>query len=224
MNERIPMTVPAGLPSAIEGTLLHPGIGGDEATRRLSAWKALGVKRVLASPYLLGELAPETQEEVLFAGAVGFPSGTSTLACKRMEMLECWRLGARAATVVLTPALVAARKAADLEREMTLLRSTVPEIELRFLVDCARLSEEALTVLIRLLGSTRPAFLLTADGVYGASAGPERIRWLRDRLSKKVRLAAHVAAGREALAEQYLEAGAALLCAEDPGAILGGRP
>jgi deoxyribose-phosphate aldolase len=141
-----------------------------------------------------------------------------------MEMLECWRLGARAATVVLTPALVAARKAADLEREMTLLRSTVPEIELRFLVDCARLSEEALTVLIRLLGSTRPAFLLTADGVYGASAGPERIRWLRDRLSKKVRLAAHVAAGREALAEQYLEAGAALLCAEDPGAILGGRP
>ena len=218
------MTAPADLSSATEGLLLHPSIDGSEAARRLARWKALGVKRVLAAPHLLGELAPQTQEEVLFAGAVGFPSGTSTLASKRMEMLECWRLGARAAVAVLTPALVAGRKAAELEKEMTLLRSTVPEIELRFLVDCARLSEEALTVLIRLLKSTPPAFLVTADGVYGPPAGPERIRWLRDRLSKRVRVAAYVASGREALASEYLDAGAALLCVEDPGALLEARP
>lgn len=219
------MTASIELSAALEGLLLHPGIGGEEAGRRLAAWKGLGVKKVLATPYLLGELAPETQEEVLFAGAVGFPSGTSTLASKRMEMLECWRLGARAAAVVLTPALVAGMRVAELEKEMNLLRSTVPEIELRFLVDCARLPEEALTVLLRLLRSTPPAFLVTADGLYGPPAAPERLRWLRDRLSKKVRLAAYVAAGDEARARDYLDAGAALLCAEDPAGLLaGGRP
>jgi len=172
-------------------------------------------------PYMLGELAPASFPEMVFAGAVSFPSGCSTLASKRMELLECVRLGAKAATVVLTPALVAGRHAAQMEKELGALATTAPELKLRVAVEVSALAEEDLIVLLRVLKSSRPDYLVTGTGVYGPATAPGLIRWLRDRLTSKVRLAA---AGDPAQARALLEAGADLVVTEEPEIALEGGP
>jgi deoxyribose-phosphate aldolase len=218
------MNLPNDLAARIEASLLSPEITPDEARRRLKAWTALGVRQVVAPPFILQEVDLQGYPELAFTGAVSFPAGFSTLASKRMELLECLRLGARAATVVLTPAHVADRKASLLEKEMNALATTAPELQLRFLVDVGRFGEEALTVLLRLIKSVKPAFLVAADGVYSKAADAEAIRWLRERLPRKVRLEAGAAVRSRALALSYLEAGAELVMTDSPGLLLEPSP
>lgn len=213
------MTATEKLLAQVEASLLQPGLGVAEAATRLDRWIAMGVRQVVTTPFLMGELDASSYPEVAFAGAVSFPAGGSTLASKRMELLECVRLGARAATVVLTPALVAARAVSALEKEMAALLSTAPELQVRFLVDCARQAPESLEVLIRLLKGVHPTHLVTADGVYSSPAGPESVRWLRARLTRKVRVAAGAFSGGPPEARTLLEAGADLLVTAEPEAL-----
>ncbi len=215
------MTLTGDLADKVEASLLQPGLAGGEAGARLDRWIAMGVRQVVTTPFLMGELNASSYPELTFAGAVSFPAGCSTLASKRMELLECVRLGARAATVVLTPALVAARATAALEKEMAALLSTAPELQVRFLVDCARQAPESLEVLVRLLKSVHPTHLVTADGVYGPPAGAETLGWLRARLTRKVRLAAGAHAGGAEGARALIEAGADLVVTSDPEALGG---
>lgn len=218
------MATPAPLAPKLEASLLRPDLQPEEARARLERWISLGIRRVVATPALLGDLAPPTYPTLTFAGAVSFPAGTSTLACKRMELLECLRLGAGAATVVLTPSLVAARRAGDLEKELRALAATAPELELRVVVEAATLPEEALVVLLRVLKTARPPYLVTGTGVYGDAAGPRTLRWLRDRLTAKVRLESGGSAASAAEAAALLEAGADRVLTEVPERVLGGAP
>lgn len=218
------MNSPRNLAEAIEASLLSPQITPDEARGRLATWMTSGIRKVVAPPFLLQELGPEGYPDVAFTGAVSFPSGCSTLASKRMELLECLRLGAKAATVVLTPAYVADRKVALLEKEMGALATTAPELQLRFLVDISRCNEEALTVLLRVLKLAKPAFLVAADGVYSPAATPDAVRWLKARLPRRVRIEAGAAVRDRALAFAYLEAGADLVLSDSPELLLEETP
>lgn len=210
---------PAPLLSHVEGALTAPGLTLGQALQKARAWAEMGVPRLLAPPWLLSDLAEEGCAPGL-AGAVAFPSGGATLTNKRVELLECVRLGATAATAVLTPGRVAAADGAGLEAEMTALLSTAPELQVRFLTDLASLSEEALTVLVRLLAVHRPSHVVTADGVYGTPCGPEAVARLRARLTKKVRIMALAPFSGPGEAEAYLKAGADLLCTPCPERLL----
>ena len=217
---------PRDLLARVEGTLLDPGLTVAEADERLQAWSALGLRRVLTVPWLLGELDAVGHPTLEFCGAVAFPAGGATLANKRMEILECLRLGAKAVTVTLTPGLVLAAGAAALEKEMSALLTTAPELHVRFLVDTGRVAQGPMTVLLRLLSSCRPTHLATADGVYSEPAGPENVAWLRARLTRKVKIAAHVRAlGPEGVAA-FLAAGADVVATPAPELVAapGGVP
>lgn len=218
------MTSPADLIPLTEGAILSPYVTADQARERVASWRKLGVRRVLVFPWLLGALAKEGLEDVEMAGAVAFPAGGATLTNKRVELLECVRLGAKAATVVLTPGRVAASDATALEGEMSALLSTAPELQLRFLVDLGAFPEGALTVLTRLLRDLRPSHVVSAAGVYGTPCGPDRVSWFRARLAKGVRIAALASFSGEAEARAYLSAGADLLCTDHPERLAGGGP
>lgn len=206
----------------VEGALLDPYLTPGEARARVASWRKLGVRRVLVFPWLLDSLAGEPSEEVEVAGAVSFPAGGATLTNKRVELLECVRLGAKAATVVLTPGLVMAAEASALEREMSALLSTAPELQVRFLVDLALLSDDAATVFARVLKEMRPSHVVTAGGVYGPPCGPGRVSWFRARLTQAVRIAAWASFPGTAAAGAYLDAGADLLCTDHPERLVGG--
>jgi len=216
------MTPTDDLLARVEGALLDPYLTPDEARARVASWKMRGVRRALVFPWLLDSLAGEPSEDVEVAGAVSFPAGGATLTNKRVELLECVRLGAKAATVVLTPGLVMAAEASVLEKEMSALLSTAPELQVRFLVDLARLSDDAATVFARVLKEIRPSHVVTAEGVYGPPCGPARVSWFRARLTPAVRIAAWASFSGMAEAKSYLDAGADLLCTDRPELLAGG--
>lgn len=208
----------------VEGLLVTPTLTAADALARAEAWTGLGVHRILAPPWLLERLATEELEGVSLAGAVSYPHGGATLTSKRVELLECVKLGARAATVVVTPGLVAAADASALEREMAPLLATVPELEVRFLVDAGVHAEGALTVLMRVLKSVRPAFLVLAHGLHGGGGDPGRLKWVRDRLTSKVPLASLGTVAGHDEARALREAGAQLLCTDRPEALAEAAP
>jgi hypothetical protein len=208
----------------VEGVLLAPTLTATEATSRAEAWTGLGVRRILAAPWLLEHLSAEELEGVSLAGAVAYPGGGATLTSKRVELLECVRLGAKAATVVLTPGLVASADASAMEREMAPLLATAPELEVRFLVDAEAHAEDALTVLLRVLKSVRPAALVLARGLHGGASGPGRLKWVRDRLTTKVPIASLESFAGPAEARSAAAAGAAVLCTDRPELLLEAAP
>jgi deoxyribose-phosphate aldolase len=205
----------------VEGALLAPTLTASQAVACAESWAGLGVRRILSPPWLLEPLASEELEGVVLAGAVAYPSGGSTLTSKRVELLECVRLGATAATVVLTPGVVASGDASAMEREMSALLATAPELEVRFLVDAGAQAENALAVLIRVLKSAPPSRLVAADGIHGEARGFGRLRWLRDRMTKKVGLGALGTFASASEAREAVGAGADLLCTARPEALLG---
>jgi|WetSurMetagenome_2_1015567.scaffolds.fasta_scaffold10808_2 deoxyribose-phosphate aldolase len=217
-------SVAPGLLDRVEGVLLNPTLTAADAIARAEAWTGLGVRRILAAPWLLDRLAAEELEGVALAGAVAYPHGGATLTSKRVELLECVKLGAKAATVVLTPGLVSSADASALEREMAPLLATAPELEVRFLVDAEAHAEAALTVLMRVLKSVQPAFLVLARGLHGGSTGPARLKWMRDHLTTKVKLASLGTFAGVAEARAAVSAGAALLCADRPELLVEAAP
>ena len=210
------MTSPSDLMARVEGSLLDPRLTPAEAVARLRSWEDLGLAHVIAPPGLLEDLEPEEHPGISFAGAVAFPSGGATLANKRMELLECVRLGAKAATAVLSPALVLSSDMSALEREMAALLSTAPELQVRFLVDVARVPEGPMTILLRVLKTCRPSYLVPADGVYSAPCGPAEVARLRARLPRKVRVMALADPNGPKEAAAYLDSGADMLCTARP--------
>jgi deoxyribose-phosphate aldolase len=218
------MTLADDLLARVEGALVDPYLTPVEARMRVASWRKLGVRRVLVFPWLLDALGGEPSEDMELAGAVSFPAGGATLTNKRVELLECVRLGAKAATVVLTPGLVIAAEASALEKEMSALLSTAPELQVRFLVDLVRLSDSVATVLARVLKEIRPSHVVTAGGVYGPPCGPDRVSWFRARLTREVRVAAWASCSGMPEAESYVNAGADLLCTDRPELLAGGGP
>lgn len=218
------MTSRFDLMARVEGSLLDPRLTPAEAVARLRFWEGLGLAHVIAPPGLLATLEPETHPGVSFAGAVAFPSGGATLANKRMELLECVRLGAKAATAVLSPGLVLSSEVLALEKEMVALLSTAPELQVRFLVDVARVPEGPMTLLLRLLKSCRPSHLVPADGVYSTPCGPAEVARLRARLPRKVRVMALADPQGPDEASAYLDSGADMLCTARPERLVEAVP
>ncbi len=210
--------------SCLEGSLLEYGLSPSEAGLRLNRWCGLGVPRAVLYPGLLAEIRPEDFEGMTFVGAVAFPSGGTTLSTKRMELLECVRLGAEEATVVLTPAYVLDMATAALEAEMRALLATAPELKVRFLVEGGRMDEPSLTHFARLLKSASPSALVTSSGLYPPVCGHERIRALRAKLGRKVSIVVgHDLAGPEAW-DIYRECGADRFVTSRPEAFAENSP
>lgn len=214
------MAAPADLLQRIEASLTDPFLTPGEARERAEAWIAQGVKTIFTYPWLLGELGAESRSGVHWVGAVGFPSGGATLSTKRMELLECVRLGAGAATVVLTPGYVLGGCLEALEKEVNALLTTAHELQIRFLVEARRLTDAPLTMLARVLREARPYAVVTGGGQWGSEADPEDVRRLRGRIPKKVRIIAGGDVSNPATAHALLAAGAECFLTSRPEAVL----
>jgi deoxyribose-phosphate aldolase len=195
------------LPKA-QAALMDPFLPAEAARSRMETWLDLGVRHVWAQTGLLAELEPEEYPDIRFTGVVGFPSGGSTLSTKRMEVLECLRLGAKAATVVLTPGLLAAADGGRLAREMGAVLETARDLEVQFLVEASRLSEETLVLLSRLLREYRPSGLVTGSGLLAPPASPSLVKKIRRSLTRKVQVVAGPDVQDREEARAHLEAGA----------------
>ncbi len=203
----------------IEGALLGPGVLPAEAAARLRAWEERGVGRALVHPFLLEELEAESRPGAFLSGAVAYPEGGSTLSTKRMELLECLRLGARGALVALTPGSLLGRSGEALRKEVTALLATAPELEVRFLLPATVLPPDGLDRFLRLLREHRPAGLVVPERALGAAGAPEGARRLKARLPRKVRLEVLCDPASRVSAEALLAAGADSLTVFRPEAL-----
>jgi len=192
----------------VYAALMDPFLAPEAARSRLESWLDLGLRNVWAYTGLLGELKPEDFPSVAFTGVVGFPAGCSTLSTKRMELLECVRLGAKAATVVLTPGLVVAAEAGALAREMSAILGTARDMEVYFLVEASRLDERAMVLLLRLLREYKPAGLVTGSGLLAPPAAGPLVKKIRHSLLRKIRVIAGPDVQDVAEARAHLDAGA----------------
>lgn len=209
----------------LHATLLDPFLPAESARTRLESWLDLGVTRVWASTGLLAELEVEDYPGVAFTGAVCYPMGGATVSTKRMELLECARLGARSAAVALSPALVASGDVTGLGREMSSLLATARDFPVYFLVEAGALDERALTLLSRLLREHRPAGLVTGSGLVGPPPpGPERLGELRAKIGRKIPLIAGGDVGGADEARALIRCGAEGFLASDPQRFAGLEP
>ena len=217
------------LADALEGALLNPWMTARDARLHLVRWEELGIRRVVALPWILSQFDVASFPSIEFAGAVSFPTGCGTMTNKRVELLECVKLGARAASVVLTPGVILSADATSIEKEIVQLLSTASDLRVRLVVDLARVPDDALSVLIRILKDVRPSHIVTADGVFGEPCCAVRVSWLRARLTKKVRILAFAPVSDPTGARAYLDAGADILCTPHPERLfsvpsVGGAP
>ncbi|MEW5764669.1 MAG: hypothetical protein ACOYXN_01320 [Acidobacteriota bacterium] len=218
------MTPAEPLASKIEGALLGPAVVPAEASSRLRTWEAAGVARALVHPYLLEELEAETRSGALLSGAVAYPEGGSTLSTKRMELLECLRLGARGALVALTPGFLLGRSGEALGKEVAALLATAPELEVRFLLPPCALPPEGLDRFARLLRERRPAGVVLPASALGDGGALEGVRRLRARIPRKVRLQVLCDPASRDEAEALLAAGADSLTVFRPEALVEPTP
>lgn len=207
-------------PRRVEGVLLDPFLPPEEARRKLSSWKELGLSGAVLSTALLAQIGTEDHGVRLF-GCVGFPWGTTTLTNKRVELLEVFRLGGVGAEIVLTPYLVSEGHMGGLEKEMKALLETAPELEVRFAVEWDRLGTTARAKFIRLLRDFPPAVLRSSLDLSAPQGGEVALKGLKPLLPKKVRLKVHAPAAQ---AEGLLAAGADLVECDRPEKVVGGGP
>ncbi len=198
----------------LEGGLCDPFLSPAEALGRIEAWQTAGIPAASASLGLwvvLGE-APVRLRRV---GVVAFPSGGQTITSKRVELLECVRLGLFAAEIVLNQGSLMGNLWGELEKEMRALLQTAPELETRFAVEWGRLPAETGEIFLRLLRDLPPKVLRVATGVYGPPLSVQEVSRLRAMLPKGVRLKA-VASKSGPSANELLAAGADLAESEKP--------
>jgi len=173
----------------------------------LALWGELGLRRVCSTPYLMQHLGSEGGSGLSFVGAVGYPFGSQTLGTKRMEALECLRLGGRAVEVVLAHAPVFLGQPGEVEREMAAIRKTVPEMEVLFTVEWSRLSGRAADLLVRVLKSLKPEGLKLGTGLDGDPPSADDVRRLRGRLHRRTGLTLALPDPDPDRVREYLEAG-----------------
>jgi len=210
--------------SVMEGALMGYALSPSEACLRLRRWSEAGVARALVHPCLLADIRPGDFAGIAFVGAVSFPAGGATLSTKRMELLECARLGAVEATVVLTPSHVLDMATGALETEMRALLSTAPELNVRFLVELAHLDESRLTHLVRLLKGSSPTALVTASGHYPPDCGHGHVRRLRAKLNRKTPIIVGQDVRTPGEWESFREAGAGGFVTSRPEAFMEKAP
>lgn len=208
------MSAESNIHSRLEGGLTDPFLFPDEAVRRLDSWRISGIGAAVAPPGLWAAIqyAPSKPRRI---GAVAFPSGGQTITSKRVEVLECVRLGLCAAEIVLNHGYLAGNLWGDIEKEMQALLQTAPELEIRFTVEWGRIESETRKRFMRLLRDFPPKALRVATGVYGSSLSSHEVATLRAMLPKGVGLKAVASRGGPSAAE-YLDAGADLAESEDP--------
>ncbi len=193
--------------SHVEGSLLDPHLRTSDAERRLGEWDDLGIRRICTTPHLLQQFDAEEDKRHFFIGAVGFPAGAHTLGTKRMEALECLRLGARAVEVVLTHASLLDGSPGEMEREMTAILKTVPELEVVFTVEISRLPTRSVDLFIRVLKSVKPKGLKLGTGMFGAPPNPGEVRDLRARLPRRIGLTVAVDSPDADRVREYIDSG-----------------
>lgn len=214
-----PGTLP---PDRLEGLLLNPALGLGGARKRLEELAAAGVRRALLPPWLLAELDERDRAGLSLSGAVDLPGGGSTLASKRMGLLECVRLEASGAVVALTPGWLAEPGHGDrLLREVEALLATAPELPLRLLLPPFPLEEDRWSQLLRLLSDRKPRGVVVPRRALGEN-GPGRVAALRKRLPRKVRVEVLWEGSAPEEAAAVLAGGADGLVAEGAGALCGG--
>jgi deoxyribose-phosphate aldolase len=208
------MSAKSDIHSRLEGGLADPFLFPDEAVRRLDSWRVSGIGAAVAPPGLWAAIqyAPPKPRRI---GAVAFPSGGQTITSKRVEVLECVRLGLCAAEIVLNHGYIAGNQWGDVEKEMEALLRTAPELEIRFTIEWGRVESDTKKRFIRLLRDFPPKALRVATGVYGTPLGSREVSALRAMLPKGVGLKA-VASRGGASAAEYLDAGADLAESETP--------
>ncbi|MEJ2366756.1 MAG: hypothetical protein P8Z49_00025 [Acidobacteriota bacterium] len=172
----------------VEGALLDPFLSLRACENTLKRWAGNGVRRVVAQPAVLAAVHPELYPDVRFVGVVGYPSGGQTLTSKRVEVLECLRLKASCASVVLAHSLLADMDAVGVRAELKQLLETAPELEMEFIVEWGALDEQSRTWFLRMIKDHRPAAVRAGTGVYTALPSPGTIREVRSRLDRKVAL------------------------------------
>ncbi len=211
-------------PDRLEGLLLSPSLGPAGARRRLRELAGAGVPRALLPPWLLAELREEDRSGLSLSGAVDVPGGGSTLASKRMGLLECVRLEASGAVVALTPGWLAESGHGDrLLREVEALLATAPELPVRLLLPPLPLEEDRWGLLLRLLTDRKPRGIVVPGRAFG-ERGRDRLAAVRKRLPRKVRLEVLLEGGGPEEAAALLSAGADGLVAEGAAALCGGGP
>lgn len=203
-----------------EGSLLSYGLSPEEASKSLNNWTGLGVKRIYLPTGLLAEINTEKHPETSFIGVAAFPWGTGTLSSRRMELLECVRLGADAGAVILPRSSIQNPFASKLEAEVTTMISTVPEIDVLFFVDIESLTADDLVRFARVMSGVKPQALIVYSRDPERSCEPETVRVVRGKLHRRIHLVAggdckSIREGRE-----LLEAGAESFLATDPEKFL----
>jgi hypothetical protein len=209
-------------PDRLEGVLVEPFLGPAGARRGLQELSAAKVPRALLPLGLLAEMDEEDRAGLSLAGAVDLPWGGSTLASKRMGLLECVRLEASGAVVALTPFWLAEGGHGDrLLREVEALLATAPELPVRLLLPPFPLEEDRWGLLLRLLSDRRPRGIVVPEEALGEK-GRERLVAVRKRLPRKVHLEVLLQESGPEGAEALLSGGADGLLARGAAALCGG--
>jgi len=203
--------------SRLEGFLWVPESGLLDAAQTVNAWKRLGIKRICAPPNLLETLNPSEHRGIRFTGTVGYPTGCHTLGTKRMEALECVRFGAKSADIVLTPELLRG-PAGPIEREMSALLSTVPELDVFFAVEEHWMTREEWDVFLRVLRDLEPPGLMIGTAFSMGRPEVDRILGLQRRAPKKTRVKMFMNGRGEA--RTLVERGVDIIQSGDPGSLL----
>jgi|GEM_PF-1462780 len=203
-----------------EGSLLSYGLSPEEALRCLDSWTALGVKRVYVPTGLLAEINSDEHPETAFIGVAAFPWGTGTLSSRRMELLECVRLGAAAAAVVLPRSSTKNLSASELEEEIAIMISTVPEINVHFFFDAESLTADDLIRFARVMSGVKPTAVVALSRDPERLCEPETVRAIRAKLHRMIRLVAGGDCTSLEEGRMLLEAGAASYLAAGPEKFL----
>jgi deoxyribose-phosphate aldolase len=124
----------------IDHTLLRPEATAADVAALCAEAVDLGVKAVCVSPSQL----PLTVD-LPVAAVCGFPSGAHTPEVKAAEAARAVRDGASEIDVVVDLGLAAAGDWTGVEAELAVVRSAVPDVVLKVIVESALLDDGALT-------------------------------------------------------------------------------
>ena len=206
--------------SHVEGSLLSRKIRPEQASVQLGRWRELGVRRVVADPALLQALSPFDPGAIKIVGSVGSPSGCHTLGTKRMEALECVRLGAAALEFVPNPYHLLSGSLGETENEISSVRKTASELELTITVGWPMGDPRSQELLLRIVRTLKPQGLKLLLGEIPVEHAVETVREVTSRLHRKTFLAiSGIKANRQA-ALAVVEAGCRWVLCERPETLL----
>jgi len=171
----------------VDHTLLKPEATEDDITALIEEGAVLGVYSVCVPPPLVKHAKEQAKGRMKIATVAGFPSGQHASAVKAAEARQAVADGAEEVDMVINIGHAKAGKFDEVQRDIEIVRESVPDAVLKVIIESAALTDEQIVKASMAAELAGADFVKTSTGFHPAGgATPHAVALMSDTVGDRL--------------------------------------